>query len=250
MNRFGLTVAGAMVAAAVLAGAAEGSPGLECYKSKDWAGAIAAFEPVLAADPTNEEALFYTGKAILQQERFEEALPYFERLTAAHPDNADYWMWLGRAAGLSASEASVFRAKRFVNVMKDAFDRALSIDPGHGPTLIALVQFYAEAPFIVGGSMRKSRRHAERAADADPVYGEMAWGVYYTYEEEYEKALAHLKAATEAGIEEGMAYVFLGRVYAALGDRDRAVAAYEQTFSQDDGASFARKELAALRARE
>lgn len=221
--------------------------GLQRYETGDWSGTVEAFEPVLASDPVNETALFYTGKAILQQERFEQAIPYFERLTTAYPDTADYWMWLGRAAGLSASEASVFRAKRFVNVLKEAFGRALEIEPFHGPTQVALVQFYAEAPFIVGGSMRRARAHAEAAAEGSEAYGDMAWGIYYTYERDYDKALEHLTAATDAGIGEGMAYVFLGRTYAALGDEEKAVAAYERTFEQDDGASFARAELAGLR---
>lgn len=220
--------------------------GVQRYDAGDWHAAVEALEPVLASDPDNETALFYSGKATLQQERFEEAIPYFERLTAAYPDNADYWMWLGRAAGLSASRASVFRAKRFVNRLKDAFGKALEIDPQHGPTHVALVQFYAEAPFIVGGSMRKARAHAEAAEDGSQMYGDMAWGIYYSFEREYEKALEHLQAAVDAGIPEGMAYVFLGRTYAALGEREKAIAALEKTFDQNDGASFAREALAEL----
>ncbi len=220
--------------------------GLERYENKDWQGAIDSFSSILAKSPNDETALFYTAKAVLQQERFEEALPYFERLTDRHPDNADYWMWLGRAAGLSASRASVFRAKRFVNVLKDAFGKALALDPDHGPTHVGLVQFYAEAPFIVGGSMKKARAEADAAKAADTAYGDMAWGIYYTLDEEYDSALEHLTAACDAGIQEGMAYVFLGKAYAASGDREKAIAALNLTFEQDDGASFAREELAKL----
>lgn len=242
-----ILVAALLLCAVQTAGQEDEKPeGVIRYEEKDWNGTIAAFGQVLAADARDETALLYTGKAVLQQERFEEAIPYFERLTQAYPKNPDYWMWLGRAAGLSASRASVFRAKGFVKVLRASFGKALELDPDHAEAHIAMVQFYAEAPFIVGGSMKKSRAEAEAAAQSDKASGDLAWGIYNYFDGEYETARAHLEAARDAEIKMGMAYVFLGRVYAELGLREDAIAALRATFDQDDGASFAREELAKL----
>jgi tetratricopeptide (TPR) repeat protein len=105
------------------------------------------------------------------------AVRAFERLVAASPLNSDYFLWLGRAYGRSAQEASWFRALGLAKKTRRSFEKAVELNQDNTQALLALFEYYATAPRFLGGSASKAEDIAARLMQLDPKLGAEAQGV-------------------------------------------------------------------------
>jgi tetratricopeptide (TPR) repeat protein len=83
--------------------------------------AAAAYRAVLAADPGNTEAMVQLSQILLKHERFADAIPLLEQLTARQPANA--WGF----GGLGIALASTGRTDAAI----DAFRRQVELEPAN-----------------------------------------------------------------------------------------------------------------------
>lgn len=65
------------------------------------AEALRCYKKALAKDPRNPDVLYNMGHALMELERYEEALTQFSRLTAQYPQHGLGWHMLGEASRLS-----------------------------------------------------------------------------------------------------------------------------------------------------
>jgi tetratricopeptide (TPR) repeat protein len=65
-------------------------------------------------------------------------------------------MWLGRALGEQASNASFWSAYSLVKRARAEFETAVRLDPKNAEALADLGEFYVDAPGIVGGGLDKA----------------------------------------------------------------------------------------------
>lgn len=70
--------------------------------------------------------------------------------------NSRYHMWLGRALGEQASNASFLSAYSLVKRARTEFETAVRLDPKNAEALADLGEFYVDAPGIVGGGLDKA----------------------------------------------------------------------------------------------
>ena len=115
-----------------------------------------------AAKGAGESALFAQGCLAMADDRFKDAERLFERLVDADGSSATYHLYLGRAYGAQAQRANVLRQASLARKTKGEFDRAVQLDPENLDAREGLVQYYSQAPGIVGGSMDKA---AEQVAE-------------------------------------------------------------------------------------
>ena len=111
-----------------------------------------------AARGTGESALFAQGCLAMADDRFRDAERLFERLVNEDGRSATYHLYLGRAYGAQAQRANVLKQASLARKTKAEFDRAVQLDPENLDAREGLVQYYSQAPGIMGGSM-------DRAAD-------------------------------------------------------------------------------------
>jgi tetratricopeptide (TPR) repeat protein len=184
----------------------------------------------LLADVTHGQS--YTleeGKRLIEQEKIEQAKEVLLKVVKEQPDNAevnyllskvsvmlgdhdggieygkeaveldesvsDYHLWLGRAHGMQAQKGSklmaLFRAKR----AKDSFVKAVELDPNSIQARLQLAQYLLMAPGIAGGDKEKAVDHVKVIDQQDSLYGAIAWGYYWQFQEDSVKAEKHYREA-------------------------------------------------------
>jgi tetratricopeptide (TPR) repeat protein len=97
-----------------------------------------------------------------------------ERAVAARPNDPKYLMLLVEIEGEIADNASFFKKISMAGGIKGNMDKAASLDPNYVPALVGLMEYYLQAPGIVGGSKSKAREYAARIERLDPVEGAFA----------------------------------------------------------------------------
>lgn len=128
-------------------------------KAKKYAEAERAASAKLAADPDNADALVARVEIITsqgQEKRLDEALKLAEQCIAAHPQRSECQQALGSALGTKAVMGGMLSAMGYATKIRDAFAKAVELDPQNLEARFALLQYYLQAPSIVGGGKGKA----------------------------------------------------------------------------------------------
>lgn len=140
------------------------SPGLDAgiaaYNARKWPEAHAAFEAVTKAQPRNAEAALWLGKTLMAENKPGDAEDRFAKAVALDPRSSDYQLWLARAIGQQAQQASVLKQPFLARRMKTAVDKAIAIDANNLDARELRWQFYSQAPGVMGGGEDKARDEA------------------------------------------------------------------------------------------
>ncbi|MBI2801602.1 MAG: hypothetical protein HYX63_15250 [Gammaproteobacteria bacterium] len=112
-----------------------------------------------AADPT---AAFTDGMRAYEHQDYAAAADAFQQAATAAPTNDEYLHWLGKAYGRQAEQAGWFEAAHLATLTREAFERAVSLNPNNTSALADLADYYAAAPAFLGGDEEKARRLRER----------------------------------------------------------------------------------------
>ncbi len=190
------------------------------------------FESVLAGDADNAEALYYLGRSYHWEYRHDKAAELYERAVKLDESNAVYRHWLGRAYAQQAMNAGIFRRPFLAKNSRQAFEKAVELDPDYLDARNDLMQYYMVAPGIVGGSMTKAREQAEEIFKRDKMRGHGAFGFIYGREEKYEEAEREFLAALDVAGESVEPYYWLGFYYARRDQYDRAHDMFERVIER------------------
>lgn len=71
-------------------------------------------------------------------------------------------------------KSGMFGAARYASKTKDEFEKAVALNPKYVEARFGLVQFYASAPGIMGGSYDKAFEQAKEIKAIDPIVGHRA----------------------------------------------------------------------------
>jgi len=128
-----------------------------------------ALKQVKKNDTNRAEHGLLRARIEFANEAMDDAADTLKALIKNHPDNAEMHFWLGRIKGAQAQQASIFSAASYAKEAKEAFLNATKVDPNYVPGHIGLIQYYTNAPSMVGGSIKKAKQVAEKLAKIDPV---------------------------------------------------------------------------------
>ncbi|MBN2318648.1 MAG: tetratricopeptide repeat protein [Acidobacteria bacterium] len=147
-------------------------------------------------DSANDSAeiKFWLGKSFLKLRKWDKAVSEFEKAVKIEPSNARYRLWLGRAYG-SRAENSFIGFTDARRVIRE-FKKAGELDPENISIRFDLLEFYAQAPGIVGGGKDKAWAEAELISKLKPVRGYTARATIYEREERWELAEKEYTQAT------------------------------------------------------
>jgi tetratricopeptide (TPR) repeat protein len=185
----------------------------------------------LAAAPVGAQTATQSheaGRAAMTAGKWDEAIGHFERAAAAAPTDASHQLWLGRAAGRAAQNANPFRQAGLARKAKGAWERAVALDPDGIEARVDLVQYYLQAPGIVGGSVEKARAMQREIARRDPLQGHYAAAQIATDRKDWATAEREYRAATTVHPDSAPAWLNLAGFYV---ERERwadGAATYEQ----------------------
>ena len=145
--------------------------GIKLFEAKKYAEAKAVFAPVAGQ---NAEAAYYMGR-IAAAENDDKAADWFEKATKLNPNSSIYFDWYGRALGDQAVHASKFKLPFLAPKVKNAFERAVALDPNNLDAREYLIQYYLQAPGFVGGSKQKAREMAAEIKKRNAYRGGFAF---------------------------------------------------------------------------
>jgi len=138
------------------------------------------------------------GEALFEKGEFDKAIREFKAAVKLRPNHSMAHVWLGRALGRKAEKSSPFRAMFIVGGVREAFERAVELDPANLDARADLLEFYLEAPAVFGGGMDKARAQAAALEKLDKGEGHAARALIAEKEKRYDVAEREYRAALAA----------------------------------------------------
>jgi len=148
------------------------------------------------ASQNDAEVHFRLGKVYLKLHKRDDAIRELREAVRIDPSNGTYHLWLGRAYGDKASHVSFLFATGWARKVAQEFETAVKLSPRDLEARFDLLQFYLEAPALVGGGRLKAQAEAREIAAIDPVQGYLARAMEYEQDKRWDEARQELTRAT------------------------------------------------------
>jgi tetratricopeptide (TPR) repeat protein len=151
----------------------------------------------LKRDPADVEAHYYSGMIPAltgKPELYDDAIAHLQRCVELQPAVSNYHLWLARLNGVKARHAGAVNALGCVRTVKAEYLKALELDPRNFSARRDLLQFYLQAPGIVGGSLAKARALASACTPYDADMACALRADIHLYKEDYDAAKEALAA--------------------------------------------------------
>ncbi len=146
------------------------------FEAGEYRQVQAASEAALAATPRDPSLHYWLARSSYELGIYDAAVRAAEEACRLAPEKSDFQMWLGRAYGRKAEiESSFFLARK----TRHAFETAVKLDPANIEARRNLEEYYAEAPWFLGGGKEKARQQAQAVAALDPLEGSLALADFY-----------------------------------------------------------------------
>ena len=169
------------------------------FHAKKYEEAQVLFEGILKSKPSDIKTLEYLADITAHQKAWLKAAEYYKKLKELKPTEADYFYKYGGSLAMRAMEVNKFKALVLVDDMKQAFEKAIALNPRHIPARWALIELYLQLPGIVGGSESKALGYSNELMQFSPVDGYMSKGRIDEYFKRYTLAEKNYIKANEIG---------------------------------------------------
>jgi len=189
------------------------------FAARDLPAAKAALEQIVAAEPGNAEAYSYLARVALAADDVAAAVASAEKAAGLDPKNSEYQRRLGDAYGRSAQKAGLFSKLGFANKCREAYEKAVALDPANLDARNSLVVYYTQAPSIAGGGLDKAHAQAAEISRRDPVRGRPVLASLYVHEKKYAEAFGLYEDVLKESPDDYAALYQLGRLAAVTGER-------------------------------
>jgi len=163
------------------------------YNKTDFKTAVATLP-----NPSDAQSWELLGKSWFMLGEFHKATDALEKAAQLYPRTSDIQLWLGRAYGRRAETSFPFSAMGYAVKSREAFERAIQLNPANKEALGDLFDFYLAAPGIVGGGTEKARALMPLIAKYDPEQVFFAQAQLDEDQKQFGSAEAHLRRAAES----------------------------------------------------
>ncbi len=128
------------------------------------------------------------GRAAIGRGDSDAAIEILEKAVAQTPKSAEAHYYLGSAYGSKVQAGGIMAAAKYASRITEEFDKAVALDPGYVEARFGLVQVYANAPGLMGGSYDKAFEHAKAIKAIDPIVGHRAYASIYAQQKKLDLA--------------------------------------------------------------
>jgi tetratricopeptide (TPR) repeat protein len=130
--------------------------------------AVILLQQQVVRNPQDAAANNLLCRAYYMMEEWDRGISACERARNLDPQNSLYNLWLGRIYGEKADRAGFLSAAGLAKKVRTSFERAVDLDPKSWQARSDLVEFYRDAPSIVGGGKDKAKEQAEATMALNP----------------------------------------------------------------------------------
>jgi tetratricopeptide (TPR) repeat protein len=222
-------------AAALPAAGPKAEEGIKLFESGRYGPARAALEAAAKEDPRDARVALYLGRVLINANDLDSAVAWLEKAAALDPKSSEIELWLGRAYGSQAMKASVFKQASLAGKVRKAFEKSVELDPGNIDGRLALVDYYVQAPGIMGGSIEKASEQAAEIARRDPMRGYRAQGRIAEYENHFDVALAAYERAAKEFPGKREPFFWIAGCYSKQKQYARALDTMEKLLAEQPG---------------
>lgn len=165
------------------------------FETGNYTEAIRTASGALSAGPEDPSLHYWALRSYYELHDYDKAVTQGEQAVKLDPANAEYTRWLGRAYGEKAEQSHSFFLARKV---KQAFEAAVHLAPTSIPAHRDLMEFLAQAPWIVGGDKQKAKEQIDEISKMDSTEGHLARGSYFQADKKWKEAEAEYVAVLSA----------------------------------------------------
>jgi tetratricopeptide (TPR) repeat protein len=152
-------------------------------------------ERALSQNPENATLQLLLARCYYDLNNFDRAAAHAEAAEKLEPQNAETHLWLGRIYGrIADKEHSLTLAVR----TRKEFEKAVSLDPSNLAARKDLMEFYLDAPWLLGGGKNKAKKQAEAIATLNPAEGASARAQLAEKNGDISEAAKDFQKATES----------------------------------------------------
>jgi tetratricopeptide (TPR) repeat protein len=173
--------------------------GEKLFHAKKYDEAQVIFEGILKNKPSDIKTIEYLGDIAAHQKAWIKGAEYYKKLKELKPAEADYFYKYGGCLAMRAMEVNKLKALGMVDDMKEAFEKAIVLNPKHMPARWALIEIYLQLPGIFGGSESKANEYSNELMQLSPVDGYLSRGRIDEYFKRYASAEKNYMKANEIG---------------------------------------------------
>jgi tetratricopeptide (TPR) repeat protein len=173
-----------------------------------------------------EITLVEQGRAAISRGDSDAAIEILEKAVAQSPKSAEAHFTLGSAYGSKVQAGGMLAAAKYASSIKDEFERAVALDPKYVDARFGLVQVYAGAPGIMGGSYEKALEQAKEIKAIDPIFGHRAYAFVYSQQKRLDLAQKEYVDAIREEPSSPKAHGYFGQ-YLANVEKDYTAASAE-----------------------
>lgn len=173
------------------------------------------------------------GRAALDRGDVDQAIAQFEKVVAQKPNSSEAHYYLGVAYARKAESSNMFSQISLAKKAKDAWARAIELDPNSFNARLRLIEFYVNAPAMAGGGEDKAMEQAAEAKKRDAFDGHRANARIYTIQKKYDVATKEMREAVREQPKSAKAHYFLGNALLNQQDWKASQQEYETALSLD-----------------
>lgn len=202
------------------------------YEAGKLAEARAAFRSVKKGEAQYAAAQYGLGRIAYDEEQYDDAADFFQEAISANDQVALYHQWLGDTYGTIARDANMIRQGILAPKMKKAWERAIALDANNIDARLSLIEYYMQAPSIMGGSPEKAIEMALQIKKINVVEGHRALGNVYFRQKKIAEAEREFVALAKA---DPRTRIGLAQFYINQGKFDQAFALLEEMAKENSG---------------
>ena len=146
--------------------------------------------------PTSAGACFLLGKTSYRLHKTDEAIRQLEKAVELERSNSDYHAWLGMAYLQKGLRVSFFAALSWAGKVEREFETAVKVDPENLDARFDLLEYYLQAPRLVGGGRGKAMAQAQAIAAINPQQGCSARSRVFKHDRQFDTAKLELTKST------------------------------------------------------
>lgn len=206
--------------------------------------AKAEVRAALKRNEKDDVSLHCMGAILIESGDSKGSIEWFEKAIDANPNSSPHHLWLANALGDQADHTSKIKLPFLARRIKGEFDKASQLDPSSIDARHGLIEFYSQAPGVMGGSMDKAKEQAREITKLSAWRGHYEMGRLFDREKDVAGAEKEYAAAVTAMPDSTAPYLYLASFYRRQKRWDDALKTYETALQHRPDANGLRLNIA------
>jgi len=185
-------------------------------------------DALLKKNASDDAAMHCMGRMYEAMDKSGAAAEWFEKAIKVNDKVAVHHLRLGNALGDQAQHANKLKQPFLAKRVKSEFERTVALDPTSIDGRHGLIQFYSQAPGIMGGSMEKARDQAREIQKLNAMRGHVELAALLEKDKDLAGAEREYEASVAAAPDSGFGYSSLASFYRRQQKYNESVATWDR----------------------